>query len=188
MNTPSPTPVLSKIVNSFKSVLSDAAKISAIIMIVSAGSLAFALVMEHFAMLEPCILCIYQRWPYMATGFLGLVGLVLALKDAPKPAALMVFICGIVFLAGAAVAFYHVGVEQHWWRSAVEGCTVDFSTIGSGADLLAQIERTAAVPCDKVLWSMFGISMAGYNFVLSLGLAAMSFISAVLITRRANGF
>lgn len=167
-----------------KDMMSNPAAVCAAIMAVSCGSLAFALLMEYVFGLEPCILCIYQRWPFLMTAFLALIGLLLSLKNIPKASAFMVFLCAPIYLAGAVIAVYHSGVERHWWTSFMEGCAVNFAQSG---DLLAQIEASKAVRCDQIPWSFLGLSMANWNIPLSAGLAVFCLVASILIARRTNG-
>lgn len=152
----------------------------------SAAVLAAALVAEHGFGLEPCALCLYQRVPYAATGTLGLAGLALTSRRGALMA--IAGLSAVAFAAGAAIAGFHVGVEQHWWPG------LDSCSVGGGdaptdiADLRAMIEGTErVVPCDEVAWDMFGISMAGYNFMLSIGLVLGAGWGAWAITRPAPG-
>lgn len=131
----------------------------------------------------PCSLCLLQRIPHSLIVVTSLIALFLERRGKAKPAAFMIFLCGLFALSGAAIASYHVGVEQHWWTSFLEACAADFSS----GDLLATIEKTAAVRCDVVPWSLFGISMAGYNALLSAGMAVYAVAASILITRRTNG-
>lgn len=148
-------------------------------------SLASALTAQYGFDLQPCSLCLIQRVPFSLTALIGLGGLVLFLKTKNNSlAAGLVALCGIIFAAGAVIAFYHVGVEQHWWTSILESCSAG-KTTGNAADILAQIEKKAAVPCDQIPWQMFGISMAGYNVAFSGGLAVFSLLSAYLMKYRA---
>ena len=78
---------------------------------------------------------------------------------------------GLTLLTGAAIAAFHVGVEQHWWQGTAECGAVDGAADSLEA-LRAQILTAPTVRCDEVPWSLFGISMAGYNFLVSLGLGA----------------
>ncbi len=80
----------------------------------SVGALAAAYTAQFGFGLEPCILCLYQRIPYAVAGLLGLLALLLPPGRYPVWA---VAGCGAAFAAGAGIAFYHVGVEQHWWMS-----------------------------------------------------------------------
>lgn len=153
----------------------------------SAGSLVFALSMEHLAGLQPCELCLWQRVPFVITGLLGLAGLIAAINpDRLKITAFTVFLCALAFLAGGVIAFYHAGVEQHWWRSFLEGCRVDLPSDPS--KMLEFIKSAKAVPCDNVPWSFLGLSMAAWNALISPVLAVLCFAASVLLARRANKF
>ncbi len=95
----------------------------------------------------------------------------------PRPKVWAVIGAGVAFLAGAEIAFYHVGVEQHWWRS-VASCGVAASdpepeTVEELRRLLT--EARTAKACDEVDWTLFGVSMATYNVAASLALAVGSF-------------
>ena len=157
------------------------------IFLVSVLSLMFALTSQYVFGLEPCILCIYQRWPYAVTAGLAIIGLgTLYSEETAKYSSIMIFLSAIVFFVSALIAFYHVGVEQHWWVSAVEGCAVNF-TQGSVEELVAMIDNRPAARCDEIAWSFLGISMAGYNTLLSLVMTVACTFSAIFIRRRENG-
>ena len=172
-----------------KNILSDVVLVCGGIFTLSVLSLATALTAQYFFGLEPCILCLYQRVPFVLTALLGLAGLIVAARARRvKISALLILLCAPIFVMGAVIAFYHVGVEQHWWASFLEGCAVDLSTAGAG-DLLSLIESKPAVRCDEIPWAdpFFGISMAGYNVMFSFGMAVFSLLGAIFITRIANG-
>ena len=169
------------------SLLSNAALVSAGIATVSTLALASAMTAQYVFSLQPCDLCLFQRAPYVITTILGTTGLFFAVKKKrPKVAAFAVFLSALVFAVGAGIAFYHHGVEQHWWVSFLEGCKVNLDP----ANMLAQIEAATAVRCDVIPWAdpVFHQSMAAWNAIMSAGLAAGCFVSSVLIARRANGF
>ena len=143
------------------------------ILAASVGALGTAYVAEVVFGLEPCILCLYQRVPYAITGVLA----VLALSARPGPVqAASVGICGVVFAAGAVIAFYHVGVEQHWWASPA--CGGELSTGLSLADMKAALSVSQPTACDEVDWTLFGFSMATYNVAASLALAGVALAGA----------
>lgn len=172
-----------------KNILSDVVLVSGAIFTLSVISLAAALTAEHLYGLAPCILCIYQRIPYLIAALLATASLIIAFRaERAKIAAFTIFLCTPVFLIGAGIAFYHVGVEQHWWVSHLEGCAVEFAA-ASPEDLMALIDAAPAARCDEIAWAdpFFGISMAGYNIAYSLGLAAFSALGALFITRKTNG-
>ncbi len=154
----------------------------AAIALVGLSALAAAFTAEYGFGLEPCILCLYQRVPYGVALGLGLLGLV-----ALRPAGLqpvLVLIAGLAFLAGAGIAGYHVGVEQHWWAGTASCTTPGFDANLSLEELQRQLDQAASfVPCDQVSWSLFGISMAGYNLVASLILAVVFLLTAARLRR-----
>ncbi|MEO5336088.1 MAG: disulfide bond formation protein B [Magnetospirillum sp. WYHS-4] len=145
---------------------------------VCVGALAMAFTAQHVFNLEPCILCIYQRIPYAAGGVLAMV--VLAAPLPPALRAGLVALCGIGFLGGAAVAFYHVGVEQHWWISSCGGTPPTAMTL---QEMLDQAQVKPRRSCDDVNWSFLGLSMATYNLPFSLAMAVFAFAGAWTMRR-----
>ncbi|MDP6426381.1 MAG: disulfide bond formation protein B [Rhodospirillales bacterium] len=138
-----------------------------------AGPLIIALGAQYLGGLEPCILCQYQRIPYWTVIGLAAAGLLVESADRRG----IFLLAAAVFAAGAALAFYHVGVEQHWWASA--------ANCGAGAPLPGSFEAFRATPlkpltkaCDEVDWTLFGLSMTVYNTAVSLFLAAASIFAA----------
>ena len=146
--------------------------VPALIVAVSLGALAAALASQYWGDLQPCVLCIYQRYAYLGAAAFGLLGLIAGPRTGARRAA--VALAGLAFLTGAAIAAFHVGVEQQWWRGTA-GCHAPaFDPNASIAELRKQLLETRLVPCDAVPWSLFGLSMAGYNVLASLGLALAS--------------
>jgi disulfide bond formation protein DsbB len=135
---------------------------------ISAIALASAYVAQYAFNLEPCILCLYQRIPYAIAGSLALLALFVPPLAARRR--VVVALCGAAFFIGGAIAFYHVGVEQHWWASATGcgGAIPGEMTTAQFKNLLSQKHPKA---CDDVDWTLFGLSMATYNVVFSLALA-----------------
>jgi disulfide bond formation protein DsbB len=144
-----------------------------IVLGVCAGALAMAFVAQYVFGLEPCNLCILQRIPYASAGVLAAIALAAPLP--PRVRVALVALCGFVFLAGSAIALYHVGVEQGWWASS---CLGEPPTALSLQDMLAQAQLKQQRPCDLVNWTFLGISMATYNVPFSLGMALFSWIGA----------
>jgi disulfide bond formation protein DsbB len=94
-------------------------------------------------------------------------------------------LAGLAALAGAGIALYHVGVEQQWWPGT-SGCGAGALSGAAGLDSLReQIESAPIVRCSDVPWSLFGISMAGYNALLSAALALFAFAAGKAISRTA---
>ena len=146
---------------------------SFIVVLFCLGAFATAFAAQYLAGLLPCVLCIYQRYAYGAALAAGLAGLALAGKR--RAAGLCLSLAGLSFLAGSAIAAFHAGVERKWWRGT-EGChapEIDPSlSVEEMKDLL--LDRPF-VACDEVPWELFGISIAGYNFLAMLAFALFSF-------------
>ncbi len=131
---------------------------------------SFALLMGAFGFqyigdLPPCKMCIWQRWPHGAAIALGLLILILPRKP--------LYVLGFAAAATtAAIGFYHAGVELKWWEGP-NTCTSQPIGGLSSTELMEQIMNAPLVRCDEVAWSMLGISMAAWNGIISLGLAAL---------------
>lgn len=150
---------------------------------VSVFALANAYTAQYAFGLEPCILCLYQRVPYAVAGVLGLAALFV-----PSIRFRAVAVAGAAFLVGASIAFYHVGVEQHWWVSAAAcgagGVPGDAGGPRTVDELRQMLMRGSPVKaCDEVDWTLFGLSMATYNVPFSLALALGSFWGAAHLRR-----
>ncbi|MCK0166437.1 disulfide bond formation protein B [Jannaschia sp. S6380] len=119
----------------------------------------------------PCAMCLWQRWPHAAAIALG----VLALSGI-LPRALAV-VGALAALTTAGIGAFHAGVEQGWWPgpSACSGVG-DLGAL-SGSDLLSTDIPETVVMCDEIVWQL-GLTMAGWNAVLSLGLAAIWLFAA----------
>ena len=147
----------------------------ALLILVGVGALASAYTAQYGFGLEPCILCLYQRVPYAVVALLGAVGLMY-----PSRLAAVFALAMLAFAINTGIASYHVGVEQHWWASAV--CGGHLVQNVNTADLMAALSHKPEKSCDQVDWTFLGISMASWNVVISLGLAAIS--AYVLKTRK----
>lgn len=150
--------------------------------IIAATALAMALASQYLGGLHPCVLCIFQRWPYGIVIILGLLGFAFSFKCKKATSANM-FLIGLTFLANSAIAFYHTGVEQKWWKSFLEGCAVP-ELKGDMDQILADIQaRGNAARCDEIPWAdpILNLSMANYNVIFCLGLGIIALISARLI-------
>lgn len=117
-----------------------------------------ALYLQHFQNLPPCEMCIWQRWPHFAAIVLGLAALALASMRRP-----LVMLAALAVWASAAIAVYHAGVEQHWWR----GPTACTARLTAGADMLKSIFAAPVVRCDSIPFRFLGLSLAAWNAVVS---------------------
>jgi disulfide bond formation protein DsbB len=143
------------------------------LLIISATAvIATALASEIFGGLVPCALCLQQRWPYyIAIPILTVCGL--ARGSAPASSAPLLALVGLIFLVGAGLAAYHAGVEYKWWAGP-SGCGGGTSLADNTRALLQALQNEKVVRCDEAAFTLFGLSMAGYNFLASLALAALS--------------
>jgi disulfide bond formation protein DsbB len=155
----------------------------AIMLFLGSGALlAGAYGFQYFGDLQPCVLCLYQRVPHAVVLGLALIAMLLA----PRPTATWaVGAAGLAVLAGAGIAGFHVGVEQHWWQGTAEcGSTVAADTV---AALRAQLLAQPVVRCDEVPWSLFNVSMAGYNLAFSAALGIFALRSCWTMARGSAG-
>lgn len=128
----------------------------------SALLLAGAFAFQHWGGLAPCKLCLWQRWPHAAAVVIGLVGLAL-------PGRLWPLLGAGAAATTAGIGIYHAGVEQRWWAGP-DTCTAGPVGGLSPEALMEQILAAPLVRCDEIAWSLAGISMAGWNAILSAGL------------------
>ncbi|ARJ65177.1 disulfide bond formation protein DsbB [Magnetospirillum sp. ME-1] len=140
------------------------------------AALAFALVAQYGFGLRPCNLCLIQRVPFALAALLGLA----ALKDG-WPAGTLLRLAGIALVINGGIAVYHVGVEQHWWASAV--CSGSQQGAVAVADLMAEMSRPAEAQCDTPAWSFHGITMAALNVPFS----ALFGLAVLWAVRRSKG-
>jgi disulfide bond formation protein DsbB len=149
--------------------LSRSAAARALALLLPAALLAGAFGSQYLGGLYPCEMCWWQRYAHMA----ALVPAALAFTAAAgsQRSRLFVLIAALAIAVSGAIGFYHAGVEL----KIFEGFTTCTSTVHgtSTEDLLKQIVAAPMVRCDQVQWSLFGISLAGWNAILSLGGAAV---------------
>lgn len=129
---------------------------------------------ETFGKLAPCLLCLKQREVYWVTGTVALIGVVLSRTAwAQRVRRPLILLLALGFLYGAGVATYHAGAEWKWWPGPA-ACAAGGAA--SASDLVALLKgaKIAAPSCEKAVWVFLGLSMAGWNAVISLGLAVAS--------------
>ena len=132
-------------------------------------ALALAFIGQYGFDLYPCVLCIYQRWPFVIVAGLCLLAANPAMRTG-KAARWILLLCAGVLAVNAAIAVYHVGVEQHWWAGS-EACVGKTGATQTLAQLRAQIMSAPVTRCDEIAFSLFGVSMAGYNVLFAFVLA-----------------
>jgi disulfide bond formation protein DsbB len=142
-----------------------------IAMLGSAGLLAGAFAFQYIGGLAPCQLCLWQRWPHGAAVLIGLAALALGWR-------VLALLGAVAALTSAAIGAFHVGVEQKWWEG-LASCTAGSIKGISTADLLnPDVVVAAPVRCDAIAWQMLGVSMAGWNVILSLVLMVVWIMAA----------
>ncbi|MGB9151805.1 MAG: disulfide bond formation protein B [Alphaproteobacteria bacterium] len=140
-----------------------------ILVAANVSALFFAFVMQFGFDLHPCVLCLWQRVPYVVAGILALAAWLLG-RRAPLLAPLLLAFCAVAYLAGMGLAIFHTGVELHWWLGT-SGCAVEPLTGASPDDLREALLHTVMPRCDQIAWTIFGLSMTNLNVALSLALA-----------------
>ncbi|MBS0474005.1 MAG: disulfide bond formation protein B [Proteobacteria bacterium] len=144
-------------------------------LVVPAALLIAVYVGQYGFGLAPCEMCWWQRYPHFAAAALALLAFVLR-----GQARLLVALAGLAILVSGAIGLLHAGVEYGWWEGFTT-CTAN-ALVGT-ADPLKAILNAPIVRCDEVQWSLFGISLAGYNFLVSTGTALLIFA----LLRRSRG-
>ena len=144
-----------------------------LVLLAAGGSAAMLLAawgFQYLGGMAPCKLCIWQRYPHGAAVLIGAVTLATGWRILPWAGALAA-------LTTAGIGLYHAGVEQGWWEGPT---TCTSGPIGglSAEQLMAQIMEAPLVRCDEIPWDLFGISMAGWNGLVSLGLALVWLLAA----------
>ena len=122
----------------------------------------------------PCPLCLDERIPYYVTLPLALVILFAAQAEVPGwLIAVGLGLIAIAMLIGAGLGTYHAGIEWKWWPGPTE-CSGPLTGFGPAANLLQTIQHTHVVRCDQAAWRFQGISLAGYNALVSIAIAAVA--------------
>jgi len=132
------------------------------------GALGF----QYIGHYPPCEMCHWQRWPHIAAAFIGVGGgILIAAGVLPARAATILAVLATLCVAiSGGLGVYHAGVEYHWWLGP-QACTTGFVFNG-------HLDLSAPVPhCDTPAWTMFGLSLAGYNAIISLAAAAFGAVS-----------
>ena len=162
-----------------------AAVAALVIFALSSATLLGAWYFEFVLKLPPCPLCLEQRLPYHIVIPLSLLMAMAAFVRAPRKLIALGFLAIIAAaLCGAALGAYHAGIEWHWWPGPADcsGPVTDFTAKGP---LLDQLQSIHVVRCDNAAWRLLGLSLAGYNVLISLVLAAIAALA--LFARRQTG-
>jgi disulfide bond formation protein DsbB len=159
--------------------LTAALAVTAIAAATLAGAWFFQLVLD----IRPCPLCLEQRYAYYLVVPLGALIALAAARDAPRAALVAgLAIVALATLGNAGLATYHAGVEWGFWKGPTE-CSGPVGNLGSAGNLLERLDSVKVVRCDEVQWRFLGLSLAGYNVLISLLMAAITAWGAVRSVR-----
>jgi len=147
---------------------------AAIVAAVGVLTLATVYYYQYVDLLAPCPLCLEQRVAYYTSIPLAALLMLGANHGANRKVLLLGFlvIAGIM-LWNAGLSAFHAGVEWKWWQGPLD-CSGPINKIGTAQSMMNQLQRIALVRCDEASWRLFGISFAGYDVFVSLGLAAVA--------------
>ncbi|HEY8566269.1 MAG TPA: disulfide bond formation protein B [Beijerinckiaceae bacterium] len=152
---------------------------AAVILAAAALTVGGALAFEHLGGLVPCKLCLLQRKPY----YLALPLAVLALLLPPARRGLLALLA-LVFVVSTSLGAHHAGVEWGFWPGPSDCGGGAGPAAGGVEDFLKQLDRTRVVSCTEAAWRFLGLSLSGWNGLISLGLAGFAALAA---SRRAHG-
>ncbi|MGB3811220.1 MAG: disulfide bond formation protein B [Parvibaculum sp.] len=159
-----------------------------IVLAASMATLSGAYFFQYGLGYVPCHLCLQERIPYIFAIGAALIAGILS-REANLGIAPVVFIglCALAFAIGSGLSGYHAGVEYKWWAGPAT-CTGGGLLSNSLQDLQAQLQGGTHAPrCDSAAWSLFGISLAGFNLLISLALCILSSLPVLRYFREAQG-
>jgi disulfide bond formation protein DsbB len=145
-----------------------------LIAVIAAATIAGAWYFQLVLDIQPCPLCLEQRYAYYLAIPLAVLTAFAAGQNAPRS----LVIGGLVILAlatlgNAVLGTYHAGVEWKFWPGPAD-CTGPVGNLGTAGTLLDRLDTVKVVMCDVVQWRFLGISLAGYNVLISLLMAAIA--------------
>jgi disulfide bond formation protein DsbB len=155
-----------------------------LILLAALATIAGALIFEHVFGLKPCPLCLRQRIPYYAAMPVALAAAVLPMR--PRWARLALGLIALIFLASAGLGIHHAGVEWGWWAGPTDCAGAPPPAPGGVGDFLNQLQTTRVVSCTEAAWRFLGLSLAGWNVLISLGLVAVASWSGLTGPSRAG--
>ncbi len=136
----------------------------------AAATVGGALVFEHAFGYVPCKLCLIQRNPYYIAIPIGLAAAVLP----PRWGRIGLWLLALLFVVSAGLGAYHAGVEWGFWAGPSDCGGGSGAGAGNVGDFLNQLQNTRVVSCTEAAWRFLGLSLAGWNVLISLGLAGIS--------------
>ena len=154
------------------------------VLVLGAATLLGAWFFQYALGMEPCPLCLEERIAYYVSTALALVLVVASGAGLPRMLlALGLALIAVLMLGNAGLGVYHSGVEWKLWPGP-QDCSGSLHSFGRAADLLKQLSSARVVRCDEAAWRFLGLSLAGYNVLISIGLAAIATFGAIAQRRR----
>ena len=142
--------------------------------IIAAATLAGAWFFQLVLDILPCPLCLEQRYAYYLAVPLGALVAIAAARGAPRPLLLAgLAILALAALGNAGLGTYHAGVEWQFFQGPTD-CTGPVGNLGSAGNLLERLDTVKVIRCDEVQWRFLGLSLAGYNVLISLLMTAIA--------------
>ncbi len=146
----------------------------------SALMLAIAHGFQTFGGYQPCTLCLRQREVYWAAAAVGAVAMILVrLPGGPRLRQLSCWLLGLIFLGGLALAVYHAGAEWKFWPGPTTCASAGRGVSAADMNDLLNGAKIRPPACDEAPWRLLGISMAGWNALISLKLTVLSVAAAL---------
>ena len=158
---------------------------AALILLAAAATIGGALVFEYGLGLTPCPLCLLQRKPYYVAFPVAVAAMLLPGRSVWARATLGLL--AVIFVVSAGLGVYHAGVEWAWWAGPSDCSGAPAPQAGSMDDFLNQLQGTRVVSCTEAAWRFLGLSLAGWNVLISLGLAAFAALAMTMQGRRPYG-
>jgi disulfide bond formation protein DsbB len=162
---------------------SSVARTGTAVLLLAVAAILGALAFEHIGGYAPCPLCLEQRYAYYLAIPMLLLGLLCTALGRPIPATILFAAVAAAFLANAVLAGYHAGAEWKFWPGP-DTCAAAGEPLTSGGGLLKDLETTHVVRCDEAALRILGLSLAGWNVLICLVLAAGSAAAAGGLVRR----
>jgi disulfide bond formation protein DsbB len=145
-----------------------------------AGAWFFQLVLD----IRPCPLCLEQRYAYYLAIPLAVLVAIAAARDVPRGLVVTgLVLLALAALANAALGGYHAGIEWTFWQGPTD-CSGPVVDLGKAGSLLERLDTVKVIRCDEVQWRFLGLSLAGYNVLISLLMAAIALWGAGKTARR----
>jgi disulfide bond formation protein DsbB len=147
----------------------------ALVTVLAIGTIAGAWFFEIVLRMAPCPLCLQQRWPWYGMIVIGLIGLAV-----PSLQRIVLWLLALALLVSIGLAVFHAGVEWEFWKGPA-GCSGVIALPKSAGGLLDAVTETRVPSCTEAAWRLFGLSLAGWNALISLG--ALVLVATGLLRR-----